>query len=67
MERDKAVSIAKSIINSILLTTFVVLRVSGAVKLSWWVVLAPIWIPIVYSLLIGVIAALIINFCGGEC
>lgn len=41
----------------IVLTTFVTLKLSGVVTWSWWVVLAPLWLPAV--ILLATISAIV--------
>lgn len=39
-----------------LLVVFVALRLTGVIDWSWWVVLAPLWVPaLVVAVLIGVL------------
>lgn len=42
-----------SLISALVLWTLVILKVSGAVNISWLWVFAPIWLPIVLVLLGG--------------
>ena len=43
----------------ILAIVFIVLKLVGIIKWSWWWVLSPIWMPIVLIVVIGIVVGLI--------
>ena len=45
-------------ITGLLFVAFVVLKLTGYINWSWWLVTAPIWLPIVIALLILIVIAL---------
>ncbi len=49
-----------SLISALVLWTLVILKVSGAVNISWLWVFAPIWLPIVLVLGVGFIVVLFV-------
>jgi len=49
-----------SISTTLLLITFLVLKLTGVIDWSWWWILSPIWIPIVL-LIIGIILLKVIK------
>ncbi|AMS02674.1 hypothetical protein BJD55_gp092 [Gordonia phage Yvonnetastic] len=44
---------------SILFFIFLVLKLTEVINWSWWWVTAPLWLPLVVSLAVGVVAGLI--------
>ena len=42
--------------------SFIVIKVLGLIKWSWWLVFGPIWIPFVILFLIGLIIGLITEY-----
>lgn len=40
--------------NTLLLITFLVLKLCGVIDWSWWWVLSPLWIPVVLIILIPI-------------
>ena len=40
----------------LLLAAFIVLKLTGVIDWSWWWVLSPLWIPIVFMLVVVLIA-----------
>ena len=44
----------------LLAIAFIVLKLCGVITWSWWWVLAPVWMPIAFLLLIAVIGIIII-------
>ena len=44
---------------------FIVLKLCNVINWSWWWVLAPIWIPLAFGLLLIVLGAAI-AFCSGD-
>ena len=39
----------------LLLAAFIVLKLTGVIDWSWWWVLSPLWIPIVFMLVVMII------------
>lgn len=47
-----------SLVSALILWTLVILKVSGAIEISWLWVFAPIWLPIVLVLVGGMLIVL---------
>ena len=45
----------------LLCIALIILKLIGLIKLSWWIVLAPIWIPFILCMLYVIVMVLIIN------
>lgn len=45
----------------LLCITLIILKLLGLIKISWWIVLAPIWIPFVLLMLYLLVVGLIIR------
>jgi len=37
---------------TILLIVFIVLKLTGVITWSWWWVMAPLWVPIIFALVV---------------
>ena len=48
---------------SLLLLTFIILKLVGVIDWSWWWVLSPIWIPVVLLLAVSVLLFVVYKIC----
>ena len=48
---------------SLLLLTFIILKLVGVIDWSWWWVLSPIWIPVVLLLAMSVLLFVVYKIC----
>lgn len=53
MSDKKEVTVKTINFSSLLLLTFIVLKLCNVITWSWWWVLSPVWIPIALGLIIG--------------
>ena len=46
---------------SLLLLTFIILKLVGVIDWSWWWVLSPIWIPVVLLLAVSILLFVVLT------
>lgn len=56
---------SSSLLPTLLLVAFVVLKLCGVIAWSWWWVLSPLWIPAAFVLAILVLGGLFVVIRGG--
>lgn len=59
-KNTSSVSVGCSGIGFILFVMFLVLKLAGVIGWSWWLVTAPLWIPIAFSILSFVLISLLL-------
>lgn len=62
MQDNTAVNTGGSIFTSLLAVLFIGLKLTGQIDWSWWWVLSPIWIPVVFAVIMLCIVGLIVAF-----
>lgn len=53
--KNVKISIGDSSWGLALLVTFIVLKLTGVIGWSWWWVLSPLWLPLVFVILLVII------------
>ena len=61
--REGTDTLADIMLNGLVLTVFIVLKLSGAVTWGWRWVLSPVWIPIIHEMITDGLSGLIYGLC----